>query len=635
MDDLLAQSCARGRAVVGRAARVVVGACVACVAFAGGAEVARAQEAQEQAPQAVEAPSNPWGLSDFEWRLTQRAMKARGLTPMTYEEARGKRVEAIHIATEEPLTPEDPWPDWGNAFHVTSQEFVIRREILFQEGEPFDPSLAAESARNLRGPIVLTVALVLPMRGATPDGVQVLVVTKDVWSLRTNTDFLFVGDTLNYFYLSLTENNLLGLHKQTGLTSLLEQDTLTLGAFYADPRLLGSRLTTGQSASVVFNRDSGVAEGFYVGGSLAQPLFSLRTPLAWSLGASASRAISRSFQGDALLGLSDPGTGEVLPLVYRASAWQVSGSVTRSFGVQQKRNATLGYRLSQQEARFGEDDADRASYDPEAVAWLEGRILPRSERVSQLFVRYQFFKADFLALRDVESFALPEDLRLGPFLEIGVGHAEPLLGSDARFESFDASWAWRGEVPFGENPSRASDLVSVGLGYSSRIQDGDLLDNEASASLKNHSPVFLGGRLVWRLLLTHRWNLRGAPSGLGGNAGLRGFDSAAFLARSYLRSNVEWRTLPTELWTFHLGAVAFYDAASLSEAGDWSDRTQAQSVGLGLRLLNPASNRIVTRVDWGFPVESPDCPPPALQATPCVEYGFFPGNFSFGFEQAF
>ncbi|MCA9763391.1 MAG: hypothetical protein KC544_09730, partial [Gemmatimonadetes bacterium] len=37
-----------------------------------------------------------------------------------------------------------------NALHVTTREYVIRRELLLRAGTPWDSARAAESARNLR-----------------------------------------------------------------------------------------------------------------------------------------------------------------------------------------------------------------------------------------------------------------------------------------------------------------------------------------------------------------------------------------------------------------------------------------------------------------------------------------------------
>ena len=39
---------------------------------------------------------------------------------------------------------------WANQFHVMTQENVVRDELLFQSGDPYDPNVLSESARLLR-----------------------------------------------------------------------------------------------------------------------------------------------------------------------------------------------------------------------------------------------------------------------------------------------------------------------------------------------------------------------------------------------------------------------------------------------------------------------------------------------------
>jgi outer membrane translocation and assembly module TamA len=150
------------------------------------------------------------------------------------------------------------------------------------------------------------------------------------------------------------------------------------------------------------------------------------------------------------------------------------------------------------------------------------------------------------------------------------------------------------------------------------------VDNEINASMRNYSPVFLAGRLVLQGSMVYRYDdLSNSTSTLGAGSGLRGYPSAVFFGASRVAGHVEWRTLPLEFYTFHLGAAAFYDTGGIADRGDWSDLSVYHGTGLGLRLLNPAGNRIVMRADWGIPL------------TPVAGLATWPGEFTFGFEQAF
>src|SRR5438552_4053965 len=81
----------------------------------------------------------------------------------------GKRIEEILVSSEDIVAPSDPWPRVFNAVHVRTRELIVRRELLFAEGQLYSASLAAETERNLRGLIIFSVARVIAVRGRTPD----------------------------------------------------------------------------------------------------------------------------------------------------------------------------------------------------------------------------------------------------------------------------------------------------------------------------------------------------------------------------------------------------------------------------------------------------------------------------------
>ena len=359
---------------------------------------------------------------------------------------------------------------------------------------------------------------------------------------------------------------------------------------------------------------------------MRKPLFSLSTQWGWSVSASGTSQIGRVFEGSQIRTFDDPDSTEVeeLPFIFRAQSFGATASVVRSFGSAIKQNLSVGYGIGGTSYEFGEDDGHASEFDEALVSTWEDAFLPRTELVSKVLLGYHVFTPDYLQLRNFETFALPEDFRLGPSLQIELGHADPAIGSDERFESLGSTYVhrWSLFAPEGDLPSREADVVVLKLAYNTRLQGGELLDNEVSLSLQNYTPVYFRGRLVWRGVGIYRFeDLSNRISTLGGGAGLRGYASGQFLARSMARSNLEWRTLPTEFWTFHLGMALFYDVAAIADQEDLSDLAAYHSVGMGFRWLNPASNRVVMRFDYGFPLGGP--------------VATLPGNFSFGFEQAF
>lgn len=170
----------------------------------------------------------------------------------------GKRIESVEIVTLDVIEKRDPIPGFFNVFHITSRPWIIRRELLFKSGQRYDRRRVEESARNLRGLRQLSLVLVVPLVGSDDSSVRVLVITKDVWSLRLNTDFQYVDGKLTRLLLQPAEENVLGTHTMVGGLFVLEPATYSLGAQFIDRRVAGSRIQGTISGNVIFNRSTGI-----------------------------------------------------------------------------------------------------------------------------------------------------------------------------------------------------------------------------------------------------------------------------------------------------------------------------------------------------------------------------------------
>ncbi|MEK7691734.1 MAG: hypothetical protein AAB425_12010, partial [Bdellovibrionota bacterium] len=79
-----------------------------------------------------------------------------------------KRIERIVVVPYDVFQAGELFPLVLNSVHWTTHEEVIRRELLFQEGDVWDQDLAEESARNLRSYLFVSVGRIVAVRGATP-----------------------------------------------------------------------------------------------------------------------------------------------------------------------------------------------------------------------------------------------------------------------------------------------------------------------------------------------------------------------------------------------------------------------------------------------------------------------------------
>mgnify|MGYP003291064528 CR=1 FL=1 len=79
----------------------------------------------------------------------------------------------------------------ANKLHAQTRPAVIRRELLFRVGQPYDSALVAESERNLRALGLFRHVKIDSVR--TPTGLMLRVVTKDGWTTEADWRFRSTG----------------------------------------------------------------------------------------------------------------------------------------------------------------------------------------------------------------------------------------------------------------------------------------------------------------------------------------------------------------------------------------------------------------------------------------------------------
>lgn len=518
-----------------------------------------------------------------------RALQAKGLRIDPSPE--GKRIESIWILPEDVLTEQDPWPAILAKVHVTTLESVVRQELLFREGESWVGELVDETERNLRGNLFVSVARILPVRERSADQLSALVLTKDLWSLRSSFDYSYVGGRLEFFDLQLGEHNLLGRNKAVSVNYQLDLATHLLGQRYEDPRVFGSRVDFTEEFNAIWNRASGSVEGARGEVSLGQPLFSLSTEWGWRLATSFRRDVYRLFSSGEIATISIPTTGERVPYEFDRKILTGRAFLVRSDGKVSKRDLSFGVREDIRDFQMPPPAPGRSQASLDGFA---ARLLPRSETSLAVFASLHWYRTDYLKLEDIQTFALTEDYRVGT-------DALVELRANTRFLEPVVSWS--------ENRAFGDDYFSLGIGLSARYEPGyaawgegaPWINQEALLSARNTSPKWGPVRFhsAVRLLRRTRDTMRDIET-LGGDGRLRGYPSAFFSGSQAWGANFELRSLPLAARTVHVGAAAFLDMGDAFDS--WSAATLYSSIGVGLRILFPQFNRAVIRIDAGFPL---------------------------------
>jgi hypothetical protein len=634
------------------ARRIACGAALALASFAGATAFAQ--------PRLEDISS----YSPYERETIQNGLSRTGGELDLHPD--GKIIEGVDVITLEVIEPRDPIPTrlqpLVNFFHVTTKPHFVKRELLFKVGDPYERRIVEESARNLRGLSQLSVVILVPTKGSAPDRVRMLLVTKDLWSLRVPLEYRLTSSAaasdrgpLEYLQAQITEINLLGTHHQASFNLNYNPDTISVGGSLIVPRMWDSRLRFVVDANAIYNYRTSAFEGTYGTVSYYQPLFSLATE--WSYGATMAWnvGVTRRYIASEI-GQYDPESTnnpcrpaeetspreERIPCQYRRDYQKGELFATRSFGRLVKHNLRAAVFARRQVYR----PFDLAEFDPNVAAAFVDRVLPLSDNRFGAALQYQTFAARFMRLLDVEKMGIQEEYQLGHNLILSVAPAyAPLRGSKSVVSLF-AGAAYT--VPLGDGMARGyieSQTDFQPADAATPVSDGSL---DLGGRLVSPRIGIAGtriGRLVFDTRLLHRYaNYLNDFTTLGGNTRLRGYPTGTFGGKDLLAFNLEFRLRPFEILKTQLGAAVFYDAGDAFD--DFTNLRIKQSAGFGLRLLLPQINRIVIRADWGFPLTQgyrygDQRLPPGYSGGPIPEdyvgrrVGGFPGELTITFGQAF
>lgn len=576
----------------------------------------KAARAKAEAACSARSPECDWiaTLSSLERLSMRRAIEARGFVvePSPW----GKVIGKIHIYNEDVFAEKNRWLQLLNYFHYTTRERTIRVDLVAEEGQPYTQEIVEETARHLRDPLFSSVIAIIPVRSQEDGKVDLLVVTRDIWSLRLNTQYTFQQGTLTNLATSLSENNFLGSRTVLAAAITMDQGAILAGPLFIDKNLVGQHLELRARVNTIVNRDKFFdgdwdTEGSSSDISLTKTLWRLSSEWGGSIGFTHRFATERSFSGldlrpvycpddPAATGCSFPTraqaemlpASDLLPLTYRQKKWAITVSATRQWGTRLKQQLAIGYALDVVRPRVL-DDFPGTQRQQDLFA---GSVLPRSEVDSAPYIAYSFFQPRYKTRRNVGTYDLAEDLRLGGDITVSYGIGPTFLGSDNFFQRAGLGGGYT--LPIQKDGS-----LRVATSYSTRFQDGELRDNGLSSNVRLVTES-LGGyaRVVAELSVATRWNER-VPRfySIGSDNGLRGFDINEFFGKRLVSSQIELRSSPFALWVLRVGGVLFYDAGGAADK--LGDLTLHHDVGIGLRSLLPQTSRELFRFDLAFPLD--------------------------------
>jgi hypothetical protein len=473
----------------------------------------------------------------------------------------------------------------ANRLHSRTDESVIRRELLFGEGDCYDLDLLRDSERLLRSLEFIAHVDLYGLR--QPDGtVHVIVDTQDEWSTRVQPRVRGSGLT----GLRVREDNIFGSGQQVGAFYLDDREQQVFGISYRTPQLLGTR----SDAALEVGRTP-------VGYLLAE---SIRYPFVGEVGRWAvTQAVLRH---DRYFEYIAPGPDGPVAAWYPERRQSAELGAAYRWGRQGNDRTMVGLALAGEwvaypsDPRYGDDDLAGA-----------GAVPPPLEKDSVSTVRAVFMTGQrnvyYVRRRALDTVNGTEDVRLG--VEAGITIAPSLPGISAdRDLGVDLGLFTATEL-----------LPTVLTGVTMALQARRSYDAPAAES--EWSDVFgrFDGWAYWRPGPDSRQTLVLTLSAAGGwhdrvpfqltmgeRTGLRGYADHAYAGGRRVIATAEQRALLA--WPlpdlFDLAGVAFADVGRIW-AGDASfgeDSPLRAGVGLGLRLAFPPGSRQTLRLDVGVPL---------------------------------
>ena len=513
------------------------------------------------------------------WRDPLRQERPSAVPPDPALEEQGAIIGEIEFVILDVFDPDNPQErNWlfrtANTLHLDTRERVIRRVLLFREGDLYRGRDLEESERLLRSADFLFDARVLPV-AYEDDRVRVRVVTRDVWTLQAGVSFGRSGGE-NAFRIGLSDSNILGFGKEITLQRSDNVDRSSVLYRYRDPNLGGTRW----QAEVGYQDNS---DGFQRLLRAGRPFFSLDTRWSTEVGLLSFDRV------DPLYTLGEIRT----QFRHVEDRFEVGAGFSRGVlrGATRRWSAGLTY------------DRHRFSAAPEEPPSPEQ---PDDRLLVYPWISFEYIEDGFARVRNLDRIERTEDLNYGFQAAVRLGWSSSRFGADR-----DQALV-QGSVQTGLTLGRRQSIFvgAFGTGRFGRDERENL-------------GVGVSGRYDLRNFGRHTFHVSATLDMvenldeekqllLGGDSGLRGYPlryqegDRRYLISIEQRFYTPWQILRL----VNLGAAIFVYAGAAWFTGTRGDAVELgllRDVGFGLRVASARSSRgSMVHIDLAFPLDGDD-----------------------------
>ena len=501
-----------------------------------------------------------------------------------------------------------------NVFHIRTAASFIRRELLFEEGDCFDPFLISESQRllDLYGFLAYTQ---ITAEDDGNGGRRVLVRTQDEWSTKVDVGVTYDARP-NLEKIEVTEENFLGQGIFAEFTHRERREVRAQSVSVATPRFFGRA-----DASFEIGRDR---PGSFLNQYIRYPF----------VGETGRYAVRQGYtRGTSYFAYATDGTEPFTQVLMPAYREVIELSAARRFG-DPGRSLITGITLARDVVRFPdsaditlEDDfGELQPYPGELPAPLSDQLRESAAtRVSLHLGTRRFRYAEYEGLDGLRDRMF---VAHGIFAGISIGKGFSVLVPDG----LDGSDDMFGRVHASFGAPAGSSLLHGGFtaearrdeGWQDVLADADIVAYLRNDGLRAHT-LFLRASVAGGWDMTLPFQLA-----LGGRQGVRSLVEDRYPGGRMARFVIEDRVVfpwPERGGFADLGMTVFADVGRVwpGDVPYAVDSGWQAAVGLGLRLGLPAGTRNAWRADVAFPV-GPSSGSPIFRLSfelNRLRYGFF------------
>lgn len=464
-----------------------------------------------------------------------------------------KRIRNIQFNTLAIFDKDNPRENNGlylflNTLHVNTRPHVIRAQLLFEEGEPFNLSRVQESERILRKRPYLTNAYILPLN-ICDEQVDLLVVTQDAWALEPQISLSKESEGTQSGF-AISDGNIFGSGNSLTIGYEENSERSLVNYDFRSPHIFNSQIAT-----KLYYADTSDGRDTIV--DVSRPFYSLQSP--WSAGFFTQDVTQEQ---------------KIRHMDERINIYQ--HQVTHNqlyFGLATDINAGYTQRwlvgISNEEDNFYSTDETQ-------------QLVPLQRKAVYPWIEYQFLENRFGVFKNVNQIQRLEDVALGQNVKFRLGYGGTSL------DNVDDVVRYLGTY---------TNIIEVDQEH---ILEAKLtLDGRHYPNLDNINATILGFNINYNYFQDEkrRWYVslqydvgqdlaQHEELTVGDITGLRGYPS------DYQRGNERYvftieRRYFTDLHIFNLlrvGTVMFFDVGKAWGIDEYGYSPLLSNVGVGLRL---------------------------------------------------